>query len=217
MNLDYFFTDDTGSPAISVTQPLPYSFLIRNALTEDEIVETYYHLQQLPWIIQKVAVAGKYYLPKRETLGFADVISQDLIENRSFFGIIYPDFFRTLRNRVQQIIVDNISELDQLPVMNYCWGNRYRTGLDKVGKHKDREKGHSRIDPIVSVSFGTPRHFDVFDDYSRIDRFGLGFGDIFLMMPGFQQAYYHAVPTQRKIQDTRINLTFRTIESKIEL
>ena len=55
---------------------------------------------------------------------------------------------------VQSIIMSNISEIDQTPAMNYTWGNRYRDGEDKVGKHKDNEKWHCKIDPIISVSFG---------------------------------------------------------------
>ena len=117
-----------------------------------------------------------------------------------------------LRSEVQSIITNNISEIVQTPEMNYTWGNRYRDGNDKVGKHKDNEKWHSKVDPIISVSFGDYRHFDIFDDYNKIERIDLGFGDIFLMMPGFQQLYYHAVPIQKSITDSRINLTFRTIE-----
>jgi len=198
-------------PKISVTQPVPESFMIRNAFSLEEIRDYFQQLYTLPWRIQQITVAGKQYLPMRETLGFADNNSSSLLENRSFYGMQYPQYFNPLRERVQSIIIDNLSEIDQTPVMNYTWGNRYRNGCDKVGKHKDDEKGHSKIDPIISVSFGEYRHFDIFDDYKRIERVDLGYGDIFLMMPKFQELYYHAVPTQKTIQSPRINLTFRTI------
>ena len=108
-------------------------------------------------------------------------------------------------------VVENINEIDMMPLMNYCWGNRYRNGRDKVGKHKDNEKWHSKIDPIVSVSFGTHRFFDIYRETKMINRVNLGHGEVFLMMPGFQQDHYHAVPQQKKILDPRINLTYRTI------
>lgn len=213
MNLEYFFTEsDESKPKISVTQPVPQSFLIRYAFNLDEIKKYYKMLSQLPWRVQQTEVAGKLYMPKRETLGFADVKSTNLLDNRSFYGITYPNYFRELRSKVQSIIMNNISEMEKTPDMNYTWGNRYRDGSDKVGKHKDNEKWHCKIDPIISASFGDYRHFDIYDDYKRIERVDLGFGDIFLMMPGFQQLYYHAVPTQKSVTDSRINLTFRTID-----
>ncbi|OLS26933.1 MAG: hypothetical protein HeimC2_13640 [Candidatus Heimdallarchaeota archaeon LC_2] len=215
MNLEYFFTDnDEPKPKLSVTQPVPESYLIRYGFGIDEILENYKMLSLLPWLVQQTEVAGKLYMPKREMLGFADKKSDNLISNRSFYGITYPDFFSRIRSNVQSLIMDNISEIEQTPIMNYTWGNRYRDGNDKVGKHKDNEKWHSKIDPIISVSFGDYRHFDIYDDYKRIERVDLGFGDIFLMMPGFQQLYYHAVPTQKSITDSRINLTFRTIDGE---
>lgn len=212
MNLEYFFTEnDESKPKLSVTQPVPQSYLIRYGFTLDEIKDSYQKLSELPWMVQQIEVAGKYYMPKRETLGFADKCSENLLTHRSFYGLEYSEFFNYLRSKLQSIIMNNISEIEQTPEMNYTWGNRYRNGEDKVGKHKDNEKWHSEIDPIISVSFGDYRHFDIYDDYKRIERVDLGFGDILLMMPGFQKLYYHAVPTQKSVTDTRINLTFRTI------
>ncbi|MHA2090246.1 MAG: alpha-ketoglutarate-dependent dioxygenase AlkB [Candidatus Kariarchaeaceae archaeon] len=213
MSLEYFFLDSEDlKPNLRVSQPVPESYLIRYAFTIDEIKEYYHKLTILPWLVQQIEVAGKYYMPKRETLGFADEESSNLINDRSFYGLTYPEFLFHLRSEVQFIIMDNISEIEQTPQMNYTWGNRYRDGNDKVGKHKDNEKWHSKIDPIVSVSFGEYRHFDIYDNYKRISRVDLGFGDIFLMMPGFQQLYYHGVPTQKTVTNSRINLTFRTID-----
>jgi alpha-ketoglutarate-dependent dioxygenase alkB family protein 2 len=213
VNLEYFFSEnENGQPKLSVTQPVPQSYLIRYALKYDEIKEYYQMLSNLPWMVQQIKVAGKYYMPMRETLGFSDKTSTNLIQERSFYGLTYPEYFERIRNDLQSIIMNSISEMQQIPEMNYTWGNRYRDGCDKVGKHKDNEKWHSRVDPIISVSFGDYRHFDIYDDYKKIERIDLGFGDIFLMMPGFQQLYYHAVPIQKSVTGSRINLTFRTID-----
>lgn len=210
MSLDYYFLDENQvKPDIEISNPIKFGYLIKHAFTLDEIKYFESRLNDLPWKIQEIMVAGKTYLPQRETLGFAT--ERHLIEKRSSFGMMFPEIITEIQQKVQQLITDHIHELPQ-PVMNYCWGNRYRSGMDKVGKHKDNEKWHSRIDPIVSVSFGIHRHFDVFSPYKRIERFELGFGDIFLMMPGFQQAYFHAIPVQKKIHNSRINLTFRSLE-----
>jgi len=212
MSLDYYFLEaDQDKPDIEVSQPLRHSYLIRNAFNLTEIRNYTRELHTLPWKIQEIAVAGKCYMPKRETLGFAAKSAENLLEDRNFYGLTYPNIIEQIREQVSNIIADQLNEVVK-PEMNFCWGNRYRTGTDKVGKHKDNEKWHSPVDPIISVSLGVKRAFDVLGDHGRIERFHLGHGDIFLMMPGFQQAFYHAVPVQKKVVGSRINLTFRTLE-----
>jgi len=213
MSLEYFFLEEgEQKPKIHVSQPVNHGFLIKNAFTFPQIKKYFTVLSAMPWLIQEIVVAGSTYMPMRETLGFVEQESKELEAKKSSKTITYPKFFDELRNHVRSIIYDNINEIEQPPEMNFCWGNRYRDGRDKVGKHKDNETGHSKIDPIVSVSFGTPRYFDIYRENKIIDRTDLGFGDIFLMMPGFQEKYYHAVPKQMKIKDPRINLTFRSID-----
>lgn len=212
MNVEYFFDDpECGQPQIEVTQPVKNSYLIRNAFTWEEIITYFQDLSVLPWTIQEIIVAGKAYMPMRETLGFADRSSPHLLENRTSKSLPYSTTFDYLRTKIQSILKLHLPELEQSPEMNYCWGNRYRDGRDKVGKHKDDDKNHSKIDPIVSLSFGATRFFDIHEYTKRIERVNLGNGDIFLMMPGFQQRYFHGIPPQLKIKDPRINLTFRTI------
>ncbi|MHA2502635.1 MAG: alpha-ketoglutarate-dependent dioxygenase AlkB [Candidatus Kariarchaeaceae archaeon] len=211
MSLDYFFADtDSGQPEIEVTEPLRYGIQIKNAFTLDELQYYTRQLHGLPWRIQEIEVAGKSYLPKRETLGFADPGHEGYLLNRSFYGCLYDTTLAEIKDQVRDIVSTHVRELET-PEMNFCWGNRYRTGQDKVGKHKDNEKYHSPIDPIISVSFGESRFFDVHSEAKRIYRTSLGWGDIFLMLPGFQQAYYHSVPVQKKVHGSRINLTYRTL------
>lgn len=215
MSLDYYFQEiEDMSPRIEVTEPVKYGILIKYAFSLNEISDYFRTLSKLPWLIQEIVVAGKKYMPMRETLGFADKKTSKIFSKRSSKGIEYPELFNFLQKRVQDIIRENIREIEHIPTLNYCWGNRYRNGLDKVGKHKDDERGHIKEDPIVSVSFGMYRNFDIYKENKKIERFPLGFGDIFLMMPGFQEAYFHGVPIQSKVHDPRINLTFRSINSE---
>jgi alkylated DNA repair dioxygenase AlkB len=210
--LAYFFCEEE-KPAVEISQPVRHGYLIRYAFTRTEVDHYFAELSKLPWRIQEIIVAGKHYMPMRETLGFADEESSRLLENRSTQGILYSKIFTQIRRKIRDTIQNSIHEIDLPLDLNYCWGNRYRDGRDKVGKHKDNERGHSTVDPIVSVSFGIARHFDIYRDQQIVDRVDLGHGDIFLMMPGFQQAYYHGVPKQLRVREPRINLTFRSVDT----
>lgn len=213
MSLQFYFNDeDLVQPPLEVSVPVKYGYLIRNAFTLEEIREYFVALSLLPWLIQEIVVAGTTYMPMRQTLAFADGDSSKLIKDKTWKGIQYNQLFNTLRTKLQNIIIDEINEIKDSPELNFCWGNRYRDGRDKVGKHKDDERGHSKTDPIVSLSFGTHRFFDIYRENKMIERVSLGMGDIFLMMPGFQDKYFHAVPKQLKVKDPRINLTFRSLD-----
>jgi alkylated DNA repair dioxygenase AlkB len=83
-------------------------------------------------------------------------------------------------------------------------------GKDKVGWHSDDEELLNSEKPIVSVSFGGTRDFDIklIDDKNQKWRLSLNDGDVVVMMPGVQKKYYHQVPSRMKAK-RRYNLTFR--------
>jgi alpha-ketoglutarate-dependent dioxygenase alkB family protein 2 len=107
-------------------------------------------------------------------------------------------------------------ELEQLPefskfklIFDTILINGYN-GSDKVGWHSDNEKLLNKNKPIISVSFGTTRDFDVrlTSNIKKKWRQALNSGDVVIMMPGVQQKYQHHIPP-RSGKGRRYNLTFR--------
>lgn len=91
--------------------------------------------------------------------------------------------------------------------------NWYRDGEDYISWHTDAEK-ELGINPIIgSVNFGGTRRFLIRrnDDHSLKLEFPLKHGTVLIMSGELQHFWQHSVPKEKKVKQTRINLTFRTI------
>ena len=84
--------------------------------------------------------------------------------------------------------------------------------------HSDDEKTLDLDCPIVSVSLGVTRNFDIRpkkrrqgDKQPRAARIALRDGDVLLMFHPMQDNYEHGIPIEKRVLGDRINLTFRRI------
>ena len=114
--------------------------------------------------------------------------------------------------------------------------NRYRDGRDAMGWHADDEPELDPTAPIASLSLGAPRDFRLrprpsprrpardplpagYRPGARIDPQCVPFnlplhnGDLLLMEPPTQLWWQHAVPRRLRLQQERLNLTFRVVRA----
>ena len=93
--------------------------------------------------------------------------------------------------------------------------NWYRDGEDHISWHSDDEADLG-VDPVVaSLSLGQARRFLLrrADNHKEKIELSLRHGSL-LIMRGQTQAYWqHSVPKQKNVPNSRINLTFRHINS----
>jgi alkylated DNA repair dioxygenase AlkB len=109
--------------------------------------------------------------------------------------------------------------------------NRYRDGRDAMGWHADDEPELDPAAPIASLSLGAPRDFRLRPRPSpRLHRDLVGSaqvptghgactpfniplhnGDLLLMEPPTQLWWQHALPRRLRVQQERLNLTFRVV------
>lgn len=91
--------------------------------------------------------------------------------------------------------------------------NLYRDGQDSNGWHSDDEKELGNNPVIASLSFGTPRvfHFKHKKDKNERYKLTLEHGSLLLMEGSTQHFWQHQLPKTKKVQEARINLTFRKI------
>ncbi len=91
--------------------------------------------------------------------------------------------------------------------------NWYRDGDDYINWHSDDEKELGKNPIIGSVNFGAERRFLLrnINDKSVKLEFPLRHGTLLIMSGELQHFWHHSVPKQKKIKQSRINLTFRNI------
>ncbi len=92
--------------------------------------------------------------------------------------------------------------------------NWYRDGEDYINWHTDAEKELGQNPIISSLNFGATRRFIIrrSDDNSIKVEFSLKHGTLLIMKGELQHFWQHSVPKEKKVKQTRINLTFRAIK-----
>lgn len=96
--------------------------------------------------------------------------------------------------------------------LNSVLANWYRNGRDKMGWHSDDEKEMCANSPIVSLSLGASRKMQFKSkNPTNVMRLNilLAHGDVLVMHPPTQEKLKHCIPMMRRVEEGRINLTFR--------
>jgi alkylated DNA repair dioxygenase AlkB len=90
--------------------------------------------------------------------------------------------------------------------------NLYRDGRDNNGWHSDNEI-ELGLDPfIVSISLGAERRLEMKHKLSN-ERFKITIAQesLLIMLEGSQVYWKHQIPKDTKVNESKINLTFRKI------
>ena len=101
------------------------------------------------------------------------------------------------------------------PPINACLGNRYKNGKHCIGNHSDSENDIDKNAYIISVSLGAERDF-VFTHKKTKEKktIKLKSGSVLLMGGDCQKNWTHGLPKRLRVEDSRINLTMRSIISR---
>ena len=130
----------------------------------------------------------------------------DLLGKRygnSYSHVEVPPIIQEIRTKV---------ELLTKQVYDYVLVHIYLDGQSGIAFHSDKEAGASTV---CSVSFGASRKFRlrrVGETKGFDHEFILNSSDVFIMHPGCQTKYQHAIIPEKRITKPRINLTFRQYE-----
>lgn len=91
--------------------------------------------------------------------------------------------------------------------------NLYRDGRDYMGWHADDEPELGPDPVIASLSFGARRRFSLKSRSGREERIELELepGSLLVMRGDLQRHWLHQLPRALRVNDSRINLTFRNI------
>lgn len=152
------------------------------------------------WLAEEVKVFGKWHKLRRQVAwyGTADYRYSGQIKTAQPWLPVLLE----IKTQVEELTKDSYQGV----LLNY-----YPDGLAGMGWHADDERDLVPDAAIASVSFGATRRFDLRHQDGEKLSIDLEDGSVLIMAGALQQYWKHQVPVQRKIKESRINLTFRVM------
>ena len=127
-----------------------------------------------------------------------------------------PDKWTVAPEEMKNTINNTLKQINKNhPEINAVLGNKYDDGRHYIGAHSDDEKDLNQNSFIASVSLGAPRDF-IFTHKKTKQKITILLepGSLLLMGGDCQKNWNHELPKRLKINEPRINLTFRSINIK---
>jgi alkylated DNA repair dioxygenase AlkB len=162
--------------------------------------------KETEWREESIILFGKKYKQPRLTAWFGEEHM-----NYSYSGIkMIAVPFTTALLRLKSLIEDFTNE-----PFNSVLLNLYRNGNDSNGWHSDDEKELGKNPVIASLSLGAVRKFKMKHKCDTTIKYEISLdnGSLLLMKAETQHFWKHQIPKSKKVDQARINLTFRRIIS----
>jgi alkylated DNA repair dioxygenase AlkB len=161
-------------------------------------------LETIPWEHDQAVIFGKIITTKRKVAWFGE----------EAFSYTYSKITKTAKIWTKELqLLKEIVEKESNETYNSCLLNLYHSGDEGMAYHSDGEKMLKKNGAIASVSLGAIRKFSFKHKKNdhKVDVI-LDHGSLLVMKGETQKHWLHRLPTSKKVQLPRINLTFRTIE-----
>lgn len=188
------------------TNFLPYDGTVNyygKIFTGDEALSYFETLfKKTAWKNDEVMMFAKRIVTKRKIAWYADdEMDYTYSKIKKTALVWYPELLN-LKNLVEDITGEKF---------NSCLLNLYHDGTEGMGYHSDAEGDLLRNSAIASLSLGAARKF-VFKHKVTKEKldFILENGSLLVMKGETQKHWLHSLPPSKKIQTSRINLTFRS-------
>lgn len=160
-------------------------------------------LSQTPWNQGTISLFGKKIaIPRYEAFyaldGLSYIYSGQYLTSHPFT----PELLN-LKLQIEQLTGEKF---------NSVLINLYRNGNDSNGWHADNEKVLGRNPFIVSLSLGAARRFDLVHLFTKEKQsIILENGSLLIMGGEIQHFWKHQIAKTKKVNEPRINLTFRLL------
>jgi alkylated DNA repair dioxygenase AlkB len=169
--------------------------------------ECYFHalLSEIDWRCDQAVIFGKHIETKRKVAWYAEQPFNYTYSNITKHALFWTQNLLALKALVEQQTGETY---------NSCLLNLYHSGEEGMAWHSDGETDLKVNGAIASLSFGATRKFAFKHKQSKeVVSLMLKAGSLIVMKGVTQQHWLHRLPPTKKVQDARINLTFRTITS----
>ncbi|NND63560.1 MAG: alpha-ketoglutarate-dependent dioxygenase AlkB [Flavobacteriaceae bacterium] len=161
-------------------------------------------LEKTKWREDEIKVFGKTYKQPRLTALYGNNGNPYSYSGITMTPLPFPSEIEKLKHQIEKKTNESFTTVLL---------NLYRDGNDSNGWHSDDEQELGENPVIASVSLGAKRYFHL--KYKRDKKLTykilLDHGSLLLMKGTTQENWLHQIPKSKKIKQSRINLTFRSI------
>jgi len=160
-------------------------------------------LTNIEWKNDEAVIFGRHIVTKRKVAWYGD----------NEFSYTYSNVTREALAWTPELLkLKKIVEEHTGETYNSCLLNLYHNGEEGMAYHSDGEKDLKKNGAIASLSFGAERTF-AFRHKITKERISiiLEHGSLLVMKGETQTNWLHRLPPTKRVQTTRVNLTFRTI------
>ncbi|MFT5226642.1 MAG: alkylated DNA repair dioxygenase AlkB [Polaribacter sp.] len=163
-------------------------------------------LNNIEWKNDEAIIFDKKVITKRKVAWYAD----------QPFDYTYSKVTRSALPWTSELLeMKKTVETISGETFNSCLLNLYHNGDEGMAWHSDSEKQLKPNGAIASVSLGAERQFFFKHKQSKESHSTLLQHGSLLVMKGVTQTHWmHRLPPTKKVNDPRVNLTFRTIVSR---
>jgi len=160
------------------------------------------HIQ---WEHKQITLFGKKIYEPRYTAWYGEEGKTYTYSGTTLRPLPWNKQLLSLKKRVEAIAQTTFNSV----LLNW-----YRDGHDYMGWHQDNEKELGQNPIIASLNFGASRRFLFRRKDNKKEKVEclLKDGSLLIMKGEIQHHWQHSLPKQRKVQQHRINLTFRRIK-----
>jgi alkylated DNA repair dioxygenase AlkB len=170
-----------------------------------ELANDFFHRlkTEIDWQPDVAVMFGKRIETKRKVAWYADKPFFYTYSKNTKTALIFSPLLLELKDLAEKFTSETY---------NSCLLNLYHDGTEGMAYHSDGEKDLKKNGAIASLSFGAERKFSFKHKLSgeRVDLM-LDHGSLLVMKDETQSHWMHRLPPTKKINEPRINLTFRTI------
>ncbi len=158
---------------------------------------------EIAWRCDQAVIFGKHIETKRKVAWYADQPFSYTYSNITKHALPWTKNLQTLKALVEQQTGESY---------NSCLLNLYHSGEEGMAWHSDGEGDLKENGAIASLTFGATRKFAFKHKQSKeVVSLMLKAGSLLVMKGATQKHWLHRLPPTKKVQDARINLTFRTL------
>jgi alkylated DNA repair dioxygenase AlkB len=160
-------------------------------------------LEFIEWRHDEAIIFGKKIITKREVAWYGEKPFEYTYSNTSKYALPWTEELLELKNLIEK---------ESGEEYNSCLLNLYHNGTEGVGWHSDGEPDLKENGAIASISLGAQREF-VFKHKKSKEKVSLALehGSLLIMKGTTQKYWLHRLPPRKKVKNSRVNLTFRTI------